>query len=148
MVREADNTVTVVVDFGSDCLGGFGLDGKLTPLDPLQPLKFMLHSNGSGWGLGTEYPSTKEAWVQFNDATASYQLRFTNMKCKDAGNVTVYRAKSVSADGTTVEYDPGADKFGAGWLAIGGENPLWQAGAGTTLVDAQITWDQPLCKEK
>ncbi|MFZ3032006.1 MAG: hypothetical protein WA082_03150 [Candidatus Moraniibacteriota bacterium] len=159
LTREADNTATVVVDFAANCLFGFGKDDALIPLDWAQPLMFVWHSNkagsgrSAGWGFGTVAPSIKTAWLKYDEVAGKFAVSFTDMACADQGGITVYRAKSVSADGKTVVYDPTADGFGAGWLVVpkkGDTNPIWQAEDGIVWDSDkfQITYDLPLCTQK
>ena len=157
-LRETDNTVTVEVDFTTNCVFGFGKNNALVPLDAAQPLMFMWHGAAAGagrkpgWGLGTAAPSVHQAFFDGEEAKKGRLLvRFTNMACSDRGGITVYQAKSVSADGKTVVYDPTADNFGAGWLVVPNDgNPIWQSGQGVTFdgVKFQISWDIPLCTQK
>lgn len=158
--KQVDNTVTLTIDFGANCAFGFGKDNKLVALDPALPLVFMWNGDRAGagreagWGLGTEYPSVRQAYFDADQAKAGrLVVKFPNMACSDAGGVTAYRAKSVSPDGKTVIYDPAPDGFGAGWLVVpkvGDTNPIWQAGAGVQWNSDkfQITWNVPLCTEK
>ncbi len=158
--KQADNTVTLTVDFGANCAFGFGKDNKLVPLDPALPLMFMWNGDKAGagreagWGLGTPYPSVRQAYFDADQAKAGrLVVKFPNMACSDAGGVTVYRAKSISPDGKTVIYDPASDGFGAGWLVVpktGDTNPIWQSGSGIIWNSGkfQITWNVPLCTEK
>ncbi len=158
VVREANNTITLVMDFASDCLFGFGKDGALITLDRAQPLEFAFHSNKSGvgrapgWGLGptAAMPTTKKAYRVYDEARGRFLVKFTNMACTDAGSVTVNRHKVI--DGQNVTYEYGSDGFGAGWLATPGANdgnPIWQPGAGVTFdpVKYQVKWNQPLCTQ-
>lgn len=159
-VKEADNTVTLTVDFGTNCAFGFGKDNKLVTVDPMLPLMFTWNSDKAGanreagWGIQTSSPSIRQAYFDEAQAKAGrLVVKFANMACRDAGDVTVYRAKSVSADGKTVTYDPSTDGFGAGWLVVpklGDANPIWQAGPGVVWNPEkfQITWDVPLCTQK
>lgn len=161
VIREADNSVTLVASFEADCLFGFGKNNQLTKLDPAQPLQFAWHGDhaganrGPGWGIGpgAAAPTTKVTYLGYDKVAGKFSLRFTGMACTDRGDITVYRAKSVSADGKTVVYDPGADNFGAGWLIVPKKddaNPIWQAGSGVTFDPEkfQIAWDLPLCTQK
>ncbi len=159
VVREADNSVTLIADFASNCAFGFGKDNALSSLDVTKPLMFMWNSNKAGanrkpgWGFNTAAPSIRPAW--FDEAEAKKGrliLKFPNMACTDRGGITVYRAQSVSTDGKTVVYDPTADGYGAGWLIVPKKddgNPIWQAGPGAVFDPDkfQITWDIALCKE-
>lgn len=158
VVREANNTVTLVMDFTSDCLFGFGKDGKLAVLDRTQPFEFAWHSNkagagrGPGWGSGptTLMPTVHKAYASYDEGRGRFIVRFPNMACTDAGSATVSRHKTISGD--VIDYDYGTDGYGAGWLATPGPtdgNPIWQAGPGVTFdpMTYQVKWSQALCTE-
>lgn len=163
--READNTITLVVDFGSDCVAGFGKDNELTQFErdtQANPLMFAWHSNqagvnrqpGWGWGPTVAAPTVHTAWADFDQTFGKYILYFKGMACADQGSVTVYKHLSITQaeDGTKqVVYNPGTDNFGAGWLIVPGPNdtdPIFQTGPGIVWdpVNFRITWDFALCK--
>lgn len=145
-VREG-NMVTLRLNFGSDCLGGFGKDGVLIPLDWRQPLQFAFHSNNSGaggkagWGLGTAAPTTKLAYATIPEGSEGFVVEFKGLSCTDKGVVTVYRAKTVNGD--QIDYEFG-DGFGAGYLVVPGEgdpDPIWTAESGVTFDSKDFTID-------
>ncbi len=128
----------LTLDFGSNCTGGFGLDGKLTNIDPTVPdvvYKFVWNSpkanaaGSHGWGIievrdasgrVIRRPSVKEAFLTFNPVTESWEVRFEGLACNDFGNITVYRGANLAGN---VIWDPGIDArgqvgFGAGWFVI------------------------------
>lgn len=159
LVREADNSLTLVMDFASNCAFGFGKDNVLVPLDVTKPLMFMWHSDKAGagrqpgWGLGTRYPSVHQAYFDATEAEKGHLVvKFPNMACGDRGSITAYFAKTISADGKTVVYEPGVDGFGAAWQVVPKKddaNPIWEPGSNVTFDGdkTQITWDVALCKQ-
>ena len=160
-IKEADGTVTLVVDFTTNCAFGFGKNNKLIPFDVSKPLMFVWHSNKAGagrqpgWGIGTVAPSIRQAYFDEEEAKKGHLLvKFPNMACTDAGGVTAYTAKSISEDGKVIIYDPDTDGFGnGGWLVVpkaDDANPIWKAGSGVAwnAEKFQITWSVPICIEK
>jgi hypothetical protein len=125
------NTVDLKLEFKNNCMGGFGLDGKLTDLNPnLDPsdpnfrfVAFLWNSNKAGWGIvpvADRVPSTKLAFASFDVNSNGYEVEFKGLACNDFGNVTVYKGTGTSDN---VTYDPGTDAkgqvgFGAGWFII------------------------------
>lgn len=159
--KEADGTVTLAVDFTTNCAFGFGKNNKLVPFDVSKPIMFVWHSDkaganrGPGWRINGDAPSTKRTFFDEGEAKKGRLIvKFPNMACQDAGGVTAYFAQSVSDDGKEVTYAPGTDGFGdGGWLVVpktGDTNPIWQAGPGVQWNSEkfQITFDVPLCVEK
>lgn len=159
VVREADNSLTLVMDFAANCAFGFGKNNVLVPLDVTKPLMFMWHGDHAGadrkpgWGLGTKFPSIHQAFFDADEAKKGHLVvKFRNMACSDRGGITAYVAQSVSADGKTVTYEPGGDGFGAAWQIVPKKDdadPIWQSGDNVTYDGDkfQIVWDVALCKQ-
>lgn len=141
-----DGKVELTVNFGSNCLGGFGLDEKLTNLMPAEKTYFKFGWNspkagadgGEGWGIvpvGDRMPSVVESYAEYDTEAGSYTLTFKGLACGDRGNITVYQGTGETPE--TVVWDPGVDAkgvigFGAGWFAIQrdpDELQLWVAKA-------------------
>lgn len=139
-----DGTVDLIVNFGSNCLGGFGLDEQLTNLMPVDKTYFKFGWNspkagadgGEGWGIipvGDRMPSVIESYAEYDAKLGSYTLTFKGLPAGDHGNITVYRGTGETPE--TVIWDPGKDAkgvigFGIGWFAIQrdpNELQLWQA---------------------
>jgi len=132
----------VTIDFGSNCLGGFGYEdstgqGQLTDLMPTTDtyFKFLYQSDEEGWGIvqvGDRQPSRKEAYPMYDTVTGSYKATFSGVKCATRGQITVYRGVG-PADSVT--WAPGVDHrgeigYGAGWFAIQRDPTglqLWEA---------------------
>lgn len=139
-----DGKVDLTVNFGSNCLGGFGLDEKLTNLMPVDKTYFKFGWNspkagaggGEGWGIvqvGDRMPSVIESYAEYNAALGSYTLTFKGLSCGDRGNITVIKGTGETPE--TAVWDPGKDAkgdvgFGIGWFAVQ-RNPdelqLWLA---------------------
>lgn len=139
-----NSKVDVTVDFGSNCLGGFGYQdaaeqGYLVDFMPVANTywKFLWNSDEEGWGIvqvGDRRPSTKEAYPVYDAVSASYKVTFTGIKCATRGQITAYRGTGPT---DSVVWDSGLDYrgeigYGAGWFAIQ-RNPaelqLWVAQA-------------------
>lgn len=134
--KGADGKAEVTLDFGSNCLGGFG-----GPLEA-QDLMFVWNSNTAGpngqpgWGINSITGSTKMDWLDIDGETFSFFVTIQGIACSDAGNITVYKA--LSGTGTSVVWDGGADGFGYAWFEVPEAkviNPFWTRGAG-------VDWDQ------
>lgn len=137
--------VDVTIDFGSNCLGGFGYEvasgqGRLVDFMPMADnvyWKFLVQSDDEGWGIvqvGDRRPSTKEAYPVYDPVSASYKVTFTGLKCATRIQFTAYKG---TGPADNVVWDPGVDYlgaigFGAGWFAVQ-RNPnelqLWVAQA-------------------
>lgn len=147
--------VDLTINFGSNCLGGFGLDDELTNLMPADNTyyKFLYNSDLEGWGIvqvADRSPSKREAYAEYDPVAGSYTLTFLGLKCGDRGQVTVYKGTGPS---TAVVWDPGKSEagevgYGVGWFAIQ-QNPnelqLWVAKAPLTFDRDKYQFVLPGC---
>ena len=158
---ETDHTATMVWDFGSDFVVGFGtvvFDWS----DPARVYAFVLNGDhqgsgyGSGWGLGDGRktsegylitPSVHMTWIESDPVTGNKLLVFKNLACTDKVNATAYQG---TGPADKVVYSFGADGFGLSWASVGGEKPFWTAGSGTVIdsVAGQVQYAVPFCTEK
>lgn len=158
-VREADNTASLVWDFGSDYVSGFG---QSTFDDPTKVYAFVLNGEhqgvnyGSGWGLGAGrktsegfdiQPSIRMAWVETDSRTGNRFIKFRNLACTDKVNTTTYVG---TGPANNVTYDFGRDGFGRGWASVGGSAPFWTAGSGVTInaTTSQVQYGVPFCTQR
>lgn len=158
---EADKSASLVWDFGSDVLGGFGK----AVFDTAHIYMFAWNGKhagadgNSGWGLGTGRltpagdpiaPSTRKAWLEFKDGR--YTVTFRNMTCTDKGTVTVYGG---SGPKDSVVYDYGSDGYGMAWVGLPSidsktgqvTGSFWTAGDGVIFDPAtsQLSYGAPFC---
>lgn len=159
-VREPDGTASMVLDFGSNYLGGFyAPDGKSVYLDPTkQLLVFVLHGSkagqgyGPGWGIGTNKdaagniipPSIRWGWLEYKEDR--FVVTIKNVACSDKGNVTVHAG---SGPANNVVYEPGPKGFGLGWADLGALS-VFKAGPGVIVdtVNYQVSQEVPFCVQK
>lgn len=129
--------IDVTLDFGSNCLGGFGLGGRPTDFMPAPNtwFKFLYNSDEQGYGLervGDTMPSTLEGVLTYDLVTGSYKLVFRGIKCATRGQITVYRGVGLTPE--TAVWEPGINQTtkvaeGAGWFGIQAdpnELQLWE----------------------
>lgn len=160
-VREPDNTASLVWDFGSDFVGGFG-SVQFDIADRAKVYAFVLNGEhqgkdyGSGWGLGAGrktkegfeiQPSIRMAWLETDQATGHRFLKFRNLACSDKVNATAYVG---TGPADKVVYDFGRDGFGLAWASVGGPAPFWIAGSGVTInsTTSQVQYGIPFCTQK
>ncbi|MFZ1626175.1 MAG: hypothetical protein WAT81_00035 [Candidatus Moraniibacteriota bacterium] len=153
--------VDLTINFGSNCLGGFGYEdsagkGHLTNLMPAPNTyyKFLYNSNEKGWGLvqvGETKPSTTEAYAEYDLVTGSYSTTFKGLTCGDRAQIIVYKGVGPTPDKVVWEHKPnktGTMAEGAGWFAIQ-KNPtelqLWVAQTPLTFDRDEYQFVLPPC---
>lgn len=159
-VQEADGTASVVLDFGSNYLGGFALNGQAVVLDPSKPLVFALHGDhagkdfGPGWGIGENKdkdgniipPSIRWGWPEYKDDR--FVVTFKNVPCSNRGSITVYTG---SGPANNVVYDKGPNGFGLGWISLPGPDgvSVWNQGDKVAFhrENYQFSHGIPFCKQ-
>lgn len=161
VVQELDKTVTMVWDFGSGFVGGYG-SAQFDLSDKAKTYLFVLNGSHTGkdykdgWGLGEGRkttsgdkiePSVKWAWLEIDPVTGNRILKFRNLACTDKVNATAYVGTGPS---DKVVYDYGRDGFGLAWASVGGDAPFWTAGTGVTIDKAtsQLHYGVPFCTQK
>ncbi len=159
--QETDGTASLVIDFGSNYLGGFAsASGQAVVLDPSKPLLFALHGDhagkdfGPGWGYGENKdkdgniipPSIRFGWPEYVDDR--FIVVFKNVPCNNTGGITVYTG---TGPANNVVYDKGANGFGLGWLSLPGPDGVSVWNQGDKVVFHKNTYQLfhaiPFCKQ-